>query len=146
MPYILGALEDFGSCNDSEDESKQKAKPTPPKSLWDEEFLKEAAEKLQHSFQTSFSAGIYDCSEHRRTKRWMKIGEGNSVSAGDTPMTAEQLGQNIQSLANAMTEMTGAEVSPDMEFNSLFAQTLKQMSETPDASRVSVGMIFVIQV
>ncbi|KAL0281596.1 UNVERIFIED_CONTAM: hypothetical protein PYX00_002535 [Menopon gallinae] len=107
------ALGDFESCSgpdDEEEKSEEKSKPVPPNSLWDEEFLRQAAEKLQQSFQTGFSAG-------------------------DTPMTAEQLGQNIQSLAEAMTEMAGGQISPDMEFNSLFAQTLRQMSETTDSSR-----------
>ncbi|EEB19341.1 Peroxisomal biogenesis factor, putative [Pediculus humanus corporis] len=109
------ALEDFNksdkpaNTNDSVEVTKPESKrPDPPLSLWNEEFLQQTSARFEQNIQALFSPG------------------------SDGMFSVEQLGENIQRLAEAATQTAGFDASPDTEFSSIIAQTLKNLSENAE--------------
>lgn len=107
------ALEDFNAppkknekVESSQKKQKDGARPTPPDTLWNEEFLQQTTARLGQ-MQSLFSPG-------------------------DGAFSAEELGENLQRLAEAATHIPGDDASPDTEFSNIIAQTLKNLSENAE--------------
>ncbi|KAK6633876.1 hypothetical protein RUM44_004483 [Polyplax serrata] len=83
-------------------------RPDPPFKLWNDEFLQQTTARFEQNIQALFSPG------------------------SDGTFSAEQLGENIQRLAEAATQTAGFDASPDTEFSSIIAQTLKNLSENAE--------------
>lgn len=106
----LGASEVKGDDKKDEETNKSStaAKPTPPDTLWTDDFLRTTSSRFDQNMSALFSPGT------------------------DGSFNMEQLSENIQRLAEASTQAAGFESSPDNEFSSIIAQTLRNLAENAE--------------